>query len=1302
MIKKLITGAIAAAITATSVLAGGFSTTPPSSKNSAHTQSNDVNNDYDLRATNSLGKYITQASRENNINPDLKLMSDSKKDSFNVTNLTFDAESGLIHAVSSQTTECTIVFSFIDEETNDIVQEVKKTVEAGEYISTEAKADTAILPQYFIVKAQLVDKKGKTVSNVFTLNAYTKIMQEIAATDIHDFDEAQVINFDESEETNFIVLSDDTVKAESSEDENTLVSADFDSNTFVFENIDETIQYLQNGDLLYVQPDEENIIAVEVDDISIDGDTATIKGNENVDDIFDFIKIETQMNDRLIEADTSDSNDKIIFPEHNENNFSYPSDQPLSFKLDRKKALKINYNSDLSIRFPGDDIFDDKFFGIDGPELYGTLFFKASFNFYKKSDYKSAGLSLTSGITATFKMVEGEMNSNLKEFDRYKYTYDENRTPILDKNGNQARKKRVFDRFSDKACEVYGDAIGSEISETFELGGFKIPLGIPGVYLDIRPAIVLSASGSIEINVTLSYTVGFTYDSSADNKFQSISNEDNDYNGCKLNICGEVFLGLQLKPELVLIYDKLLSVSLEITAGFVTSVELEVDMTDVADALEQQKSEDGRVVITDKTDDFYHPCPLCFYGTVALRLRFGITATIVGKEFTVPFEATLDTPLPFDWCEYCFGLKSLSPLKWHNDLRVAYADNPKEKVCPLRKYKVEFKATDEKTGYGIQDVEVTLGGLTQHTDYKGSAIFYCDNGNYSYTMSFGDKTKTGSFTVNNAKHVENGEFTCTLDDDGTIKIDSIKTKSSEGEKSSVITTTARVTKPVVTQTVCKAEDQIMESLQLGDNIWGYVYPDNTLYIYGDGAMFDDKSLSFKNAANIETVVFDETDPKNGKRITSIGNYLFNGCVNLKSISYVGSPNEGKVAVDIPPSITKIGDNAFENCRSLPFGDYKLHDGIKSVGSYAFKECHGMTSCTIPNSVESMGGSIFNCCLNLEKVTLPFAGPTIDTSTYPLLSLLFGYFYFDGGPKSREYKEYADKFNTITYKPKGRDWETANLYVSIEYPSYIPVNFKEVEITGGYQIPENGFSYCSFLEKITLPDTIESVGKYAFYDCNKVKELNLTDNLTTIGYGAFRQCSSLEKIILSENITTIGYSAFVQTGEAKVYIPEKIDNIPDDAFNTSAPNTIYGYKGSFAEKYANNKKIKFVAYGSDDFSIERTTTTTTTTTTVTTTTTTTVPTPAKTTTTSSGTPAEGVRGDANGDGELDMSDAVLIMQALANPNKYGTSGTSPTHITAAGFKYADNQKAPTNKVDTHIKVLSHSISDIQSEVLWRFY
>lgn len=46
------------------------------------------------------------------------------------------------------------------------------------------------------------------------------------------------------------------------------------------------------------------------------------------------------------------------------------------------------------------------------------------------------------------------------------------------------------------------------------------------------------------------------------------------------------------------------------------------------------------------------------------------------------------------------------------------------------------------------------------------------------------------------------------------------------------------------------------------------------------------------------------------------------------------------------------------------------------------------------------------------------------------------------------------------------------------------------------------------------------------------------------------------------------------------------------------------------------------------------------------------------------------GDANCDGNTDMSDIVLIMQALSNPNKYGTNGTDAKHITSAGLKNAD--------------------------------
>lgn len=48
-----------------------------------------------------------------------------------------------------------------------------------------------------------------------------------------------------------------------------------------------------------------------------------------------------------------------------------------------------------------------------------------------------------------------------------------------------------------------------------------------------------------------------------------------------------------------------------------------------------------------------------------------------------------------------------------------------------------------------------------------------------------------------------------------------------------------------------------------------------------------------------------------------------------------------------------------------------------------------------------------------------------------------------------------------------------------------------------------------------------------------------------------------------------------------------------------------------------------------------------------------------------TPIESLKGDANCDGQVDMSDVVLVMQAMANPNKYGIGGTAEHHLTEQG-------------------------------------
>ena len=83
-----------------------------------------------------------------------------------------------------------------------------------------------------------------------------------------------------------------------------------------------------------------------------------------------------------------------------------------------------------------------------------------------------------------------------------------------------------------------------------------------------------------------------------------------------------------------------------------------------------------------------------------------------------------------------------------------------------------------------------------------------------------------------------------------------------------------------------------------------------------------------------------------------------------------------------------------------------------------------------------------------------------------------------------------------------------------------------------------------------------------------------------------------------------------------------------------------------------------------------TTTTTTTSATTTSSTTTTTTPSVTSTSTTVPVSDVLYGDANCDGNVDMADVVLIMQALANPNKYDISGTDEHHITEKGALNGD--------------------------------
>ena len=85
------------------------------------------------------------------------------------------------------------------------------------------------------------------------------------------------------------------------------------------------------------------------------------------------------------------------------------------------------------------------------------------------------------------------------------------------------------------------------------------------------------------------------------------------------------------------------------------------------------------------------------------------------------------------------------------------------------------------------------------------------------------------------------------------------------------------------------------------------------------------------------------------------------------------PNNAAGALTIPEQIvglpvTSIGDYAFSNCTGLT--SVTLPASVKSIGGSAFDFCTGLTSVTIPASVTFIGNTAFFFCKGLTSVTLP--------------------------------------------------------------------------------------------------------------------------------------------------------------------------------------------------------------------------------------------------------------------------------------------------------------------------------------------
>ncbi len=106
-------------------------------------------------------------------------------------------------------------------------------------------------------------------------------------------------------------------------------------------------------------------------------------------------------------------------------------------------------------------------------------------------------------------------------------------------------------------------------------------------------------------------------------------------------------------------------------------------------------------------------------------------------------------------------------------------------------------------------------------------------------------------------------------------------------------------------------------------------------------------------------------------VTSVGYWAFGNCSGLTSIT-------------IPNSVTSIGNSAFYGCRGLT--SITIPNSVTSIGNFAFSGCSGLTSITIPNSVTSINIYAFQGCSGLTSITIPNSVTSIGIGAFTGLYL----------------------------------------------------------------------------------------------------------------------------------------------------------------------------------------------------------------------------------------------------------------------------------------------------------------------------
>ena len=185
-----------------------------------------------------------------------------------------------------------------------------------------------------------------------------------------------------------------------------------------------------------------------------------------------------------------------------------------------------------------------------------------------------------------------------------------------------------------------------------------------------------------------------------------------------------------------------------------------------------------------------------------------------------------------------------------------------------------------------------------------------------------------------------------------------------------------------------------------------------------------------------------------------------------------------VSINIPNSVTVIEAAAF---RESGIKSINIPNGVTKIGVVAFCDCHNLTSVTIPESITSIGAQAFIDCHNLQTVN----------------------------------------YNAINCTEMGgwygwQVWSNCHAVTTLSIGSQV----QTIPDFAFAMLGDDYYGVTGGLTSVTIPNSVKSIGGYAFHSCKKLTSVTIGNSVESIGWYAFADCYNLTSITIPKSVKTI--------------------------------------------------------------------------------------------------------------------------------------------------------------------------------------